>query len=248
MKRTIEKLKSFNKQIDLRTRFNINFDVDDQFFTSSEVNQLKPIQNGFDLNIKLKQVLCEKYKVNVDQNLIDYWIINVWGGIRGFKSNERNIEKIIKFKKEIRKGKLSLESFGTISSLSKIASFLEPDNYVIYDSRVIYTLNWLILTCENQNGFRQKYFPIPNGRNKKMNDFDLKTILNLTHLSEYSNQVDLFNTPQTAYFEFCDFVKIAGKEIFGPNSKPFELEMLLFTLADEEIFQNLKSRLKLKID
>ena len=200
MKRTIEKLKSFNKQIDLRTRFNINFDVDDPFFTSSEVNQLKPFQNGFDLNIKLKQVLSEKYKENVDQNLIDYWIINVWGGIRGFKSNDRNIEKIIKFKKEIRKGKLSLESFGTISSLSKIASFLEPDKYVIYDSRVIYTLNCLILTCENQNGYRQKYFPIPNGRNKKMNDFDLKTILNLTHLSEYSNQVDLFYTPQTVSF------------------------------------------------
>lgn len=245
MRQVVFKLKNYSEEIDLRTRFKINFDVENPLFTSSEVNKLKSFQNGFDLNIKLKQVLSEKYKENVDQNLIDYWIINVWGGIRGFKSNDRNIEKIIKFKKEIRKGKLSLESFGTISSLSKIASFLEPDKYVIYDSRVIYTLNWLILTCENQNGFRQKYFPIPNGRNKKMNDFDLKTILNLTHLSEYSNQVDLFYTPQTAYFEFCDFVKIAGNEIFGPNSKPFELEMLLFSLADQEIFQDIKSRLKL---
>lgn len=245
MKQTIETLKNFSKQIDLRKRFSVTFRTNDSFFTSSEICELKPIQNGYDLNVKLKQILNNKYRNHIDQEQIDFWIINKWGGIRGFKSNKRNVEKIKKFKEEIKNGKLSLESFGTISSLSKIASFLEPDNYVIYDSRVIYALNWLILTCENSNGINQKYFPIPNGRNKKINDFDLKTILNLVHLEEYLKEDDLFLASQNAYFEFCDFVKIAGREIFGDSSKPFELEMLLFALADQEIFQDLKSRLKL---
>lgn len=167
------------------------------------------------------------------------------GGIRSFKPNERNIDKILSFKEQIKKGRLSLDCFSTISSLSKISSFLNPEKFVIYDSRVIYTLNWLILTCENQNGLRKKYYPMPRGRNKKISDFEMNTIINLSHISDYGGKVEMFIPQQKAYFDFCKFVQNATKKIYGPNSKPYELEMLLFTLADKEIFEDLKDTLEI---
>lgn len=243
MQNVIKKLKEYSNQIDLKERFDYNFNDSDNIFNPSETKRLKTYKNPFEQNIELKWILCEKYKSNSEQNLIDFWIINVWGGIRGFKPNDRNIDKISRFKKQILKGKLSLDCFSTISSLSKISSFMQPENFVIYDSRVIYTLNWLILTCENQNGFKKKYFPMPIGRNKVIADFDMNTIVNISHISEYVKNTELYISQQDAYFDFCDFIKTSTKLIYGKNSKPYELEMLLFTLADKEIFKELKEQI-----
>lgn len=245
VKNVIDKLKEYSKQIDLKERFDFNFDIDDNIFSSNETERLSTDKNSFDQNVRLKWILSKKYKTNKEQKYLDFWIVNNWGGIRGFKANERNIEKIQRFKKQIGKRKLSLDCFSTISSLSKISSFIDPENFVIYDSRVIYTLNWLILTCENHNGFIEKYFPMPNGRNKIIKDFDMNTIVNISHFSEYIKKRELYVTQQNAYFEFCDFIKTNTKLIYGEESKPYELEMLLFTLADKEIFNELKNRIKI---
>lgn len=245
MKNVIEKLREFSNQIDLKERFNFNFNISDKIFSPLEIEQLSIDKNPFDQNVRLKWIISEKYKNNPEQNFIDFWIVNNWGGIRGFKPNELNIEKIHRFKKQLNKQRLSLDCFSTISSLSKISSFIDPENFVIYDSRVIYSLNWLILTCENQNGFKEKYFPMPSGRNKIIADFDMNTIVNVSHISEYVENTKLYISQQTAYFEFCDFIKTNTKLIYGENSKPYELEMLLFTLADKEIFKDLKERIKI---
>ena len=245
MKNVIEKLKNFSNQIDLKERFDFNFDINDEIFSSKETEKLSTDNNPFEQNVRLKWILSEKYKTNTEQNFIDFWIVNNWGGIRGFKPNERNIEKVRRFKKQLEKRKLSLDCFSTISSLSKIASFIDPENFVIYDSRVIYTLNWLILTCENQNGFKKKYFPMPSGRNKIIANFDMNTIVNISHISEYDENTELYVSQQNAYFQFCDFIKTNTELIYGENSKPYELEMLLFTLADKEIFKELKERIKI---
>lgn len=245
MKNVIEKLKKFSEQIDLKERFDFNFDITDKIFSSNESKQLSDEKNSFEQNVRLKWILSEKYKTSAEQNDLDFWIVNNWGGIRGFKPIERNIEKVQKFKKQLSKRKLSLDCFSTISSLSKISSFIDPENFVIYDSRVIYTLNWLILTCENQDSFKEKYFPMPSGRNKIIADFDMSTIVNISHISKYIQGEDLYITQQKAYFEFCDFIKTNTKLIFGKDSKPYELEMLLFTLADKEIFKDLKEKIKI---
>jgi len=245
MKNVIEKLKKYKSQIDLTNRFDYNFNILDTIFDSSETEILSNQKNPFDQNVRLKWILRDKYTKTSNSTKLDFWIINDWGGIRGFKSNERNIEKIKKFKKQLDKQRLSLDSFSTISSLSKLSSFIDPDNFVIYDSRVIYTLNWLILTCENQEGLNEMYFPMPSGRNRIISDFDMNTIVNITHISQYSKNESFYITPQKAYFNFCDFIKSASKEIYGENSKPYELEMLLFTLADQEIFKDLKERIKI---
>ena len=247
MKNVIDKLKEYSNQIDLKKRFNFNFDISDKIFTSEETEELLGDKSRFEQNVRLKWILRKKYESNIDQNFIDFWIVNNWGGIGGFKPNERNIEKVRKFKFQLQKRRLSKECFSTISSLSKISSFIDPENFVIYDSRVIYTLNWLILTCENQNGFKEKYFPMPSGRNKIITAFDMNTIINASHISEYVENTELYVTQQEAYFKFCEFIKTSSRLIYGENSKPFELEMLLFTLADKEIFNDLKERIKITI-
>lgn len=238
MQNVIKKLREYSSQIDLKKRFDYNFNVNDEIFNSKEIKRLLIHQNAFDQNVELKWILSEKYRQTKEQNFIDFWIINIWGGIRGFKSNDRNIDKIVRFKKQVKKGRLSLDCFSTISSLSKISSFIEPDKFVIYDSRVIYTLNWLIMTCENQNGLNEKYYPMPSGRNKIIVDFDINTIINLKHIFDYVEKKEMFISKQKAYFDFCNFVHNTTKEIYGPNSKPYELEMLLFTLANNEVFRD----------
>ncbi len=247
MKNVITKLSEINNQINLKQRFDFSFDITDRIFNSKEIEQFSSDKNPFDQNVRLKWILNEKYKSNTEQNFIDFWVINNWGGIRGFKQNERNIEKVRKFKKQLEKKKLSKENFSTISSLSKISSFIDPENFVIYDSRVIYALNWLILTCENQNGFKEEYYPMPNGRNKIITSFDMNTIVNIFHISEYTNNIELYVSEQDAYFKFCDFIKTNVEFVCGKNSKPYELEMLLFILADKEIFTDLKERIKIII-
>ncbi|MBI9071381.1 MAG: hypothetical protein JEY94_07265 [Melioribacteraceae bacterium] len=245
MQNIIEKLKELSNQVDLKKRFDFSFDFSDKIFNSVETKRLKTHQNPFEQNVELKWILNKKYKSNSEQSFIDFWIINVWGGIRGFKPTEKNIDKIFRFKKQLEKGRLSLDCFSTISSLSKISSFLHPEKFVIYNSRVIYTLNWLILTCENQNGLTEKYYPMPSGRNRIIADFDMNTIVNVSHISEYIDKVELFVSQQQAYLNFCNFIRKATKEIYGINAKPYELEMLLFTLADKEIFKDLKDRIKI---
>lgn len=247
MQQVIEKLKLYSNQIDFEKRFDYRFDTSDSIFNLAEKQRLSNEQNLFEQNVSLKWILKEKYEKIVDSTLLDFWIINDWGGIRGFKPNERNIEKIKKFKNQLDKQRLSLDSFSTISSLSKLSSFVDPDKFVIYDSRVIYTLNWLILTCENQDSFKEKYYPMPSGRNNVISNFDMNTILNISHISEYAQKRSLFISKQEAYFYYCNFIKEATREIFGKNAKPYHLEILLFVLVDKEIFQEIKNRLKLTI-
>lgn len=245
MKNVVEKLKEYSARIALKERFVDGFDVTADIFTSSETKRLITHLNAYDQNIALKRLLSEKYKNHSEQTHLDFWIINAWGGIASFKPNERNIDKIVRFKKQLPKQHLTLDCFSTISSLSKIASFMQPEDFVIYDSRVIYTLNWLILTCENHNGLKQKYFPMPSGRNKIIADFDMNTIINVAHMDAYATKTEMFIAPQEAYFEFCKLVKTTSVKIFGESAKPYQLEMLLFTLADKEIFVDLKQRLDL---
>lgn len=247
MENVIEKLKEYSKQIDLEKRFSYTLNTSDSFFTVHETKKLNSYKNSYEQNIKLKWLLCDKYKQSVNQTSIDFWVINNWGGIKGFKPNERNIQKVEIFKKQIQSNKLTKDTFSTISSLSKLASFINPDEFVIYDSRVIYSLNWLILTLENKDALKEKYYPMPSGRNKKITDFDLNTIINLSHIKEYFEKDQLYIMPQDAYFKFCEFIKNTSKLIYGEDSKPYELELLLFTIADDEIYNDIKDNLKLSI-
>ena len=68
--------------------------------------------------------------------------------------------------------------YNRIANISKVASYMYPEKYCIYDSRVAYTLNWIILSQNTGNMF----FPIPEGRNSKMIAFDMRGLIRLYNM------------------------------------------------------------------
>ncbi|MCF8227152.1 MAG: hypothetical protein K9J30_14845 [Bacteroidales bacterium] len=129
MRKVVEKLKVLYGHIDLEKRFDYIFDIPDTLFTQQEIQELKSCGNAFDRNVKLKWILNKKYETIADSTEIDFWIIQNWGGIKGFKQNDSNLKKIKAFRKQLNKKNLTIKSFSTISSLSKLSSFQYPKDY-----------------------------------------------------------------------------------------------------------------------
>lgn len=182
---------------------------------------------------------------------IKFWIINKWGGISSFKDNyeksiNSNRQKIDDFLYRIKHRKTLTKSlFEVISSLSKVASFSDSSKFFVYDSRVIYTLNWLLLKHDIKEF---KFFPMPQGRNAKLSFFDLNTIIKLKMKKEYQNLdiSDLYFRHENAYYAYCDLIKGLA-EVLIPDRPAYHLEMLLFTLVDT-IYDELRQTVNITID
>lgn len=191
--------------------------------------------SNYEKNIFLKENL---HKIIDEENFekIAYWIINSWGGIP-LKENENNKNRLKKFKNKLDKNieNLTKDEFSIISSLSKIASFYCPEKYSIYDSRVIYSLNWLIF----KNNLESNYFPQPASRNSAMTEYDQKTIFNL------SKRKINYYTNNDAYFEYCKLINEISKN--AKDIKNYQIEMFLFSIADTIIIDDMKKSLSLII-
>lgn len=196
----------------------------------------KSIADNYSKNIYLKENLSDAL---LKDSSLDhhYWVINEWGGIKSFKRNDKNNEKIKNFTSELIKGKLSRNSFSNISSLSKIASFIDPENYTIYDSRVIYSLNWLLFNKSDSKSL----FPQPAGRNSDISKYDQETIFRLSGM-DFS-----YKPYNTAYHEYCNLIKTLSKTVFPDTDRPYYLEMLLFMIAPSEIIQDICTSVDLQI-
>lgn len=191
--------------------------------------------SNFEKNVYLKENL--KTQLKKDYLNTAYWIINVWGGIKGFKQNEKNDEILIAFRKKIEEGinTLNKNEFDIISSLSKIASFYCPEKYTIYDSRVVYSLNWFIFI----NKIDSKFFPQPIGRNKTMEEYNQKTIFNLSE-----RKIEYYE-PQESYIVYCELLNQIA--MYNSNIKNYNIEMFLFSIADNLVIEDIKSSLKISI-
>jgi hypothetical protein len=129
-----------------------------------------------------------------------------------------------------------------------------PGSNVIYDSRVSYSLNWIILS-QNAGNY---YFPIPEGRNSKMSAFDLNVLIRLKNIANYkTNNIEdldhklfisncdkkLFINKNDAYSELNKIIKQINIKLWhGDKEKQNNLyytEMLLFAIADKEIFKDI---------
>jgi hypothetical protein len=221
---------------------------------AADLNQLTSFERG----IKLKQLIGHKLYIlrkNNDPLFKDLclWIIKDWGGIKGANDDE-TFKCVIDFLKG------PLQSFNRISSTSKVGSFLYPDKFIIYDARVAYSLNWIILS-KDAGKF---YFPIPDGRNSRMTALDLSVLIRLKNISNYqcvtnltekrfiSNcDKSLFIPEKIAYTEFCKVINLVNNELWGDDKEKSEklyyTEMLLFSIADRQIFQDITTSLTLNI-
>ncbi len=205
-----------------------------------EIPKSSPVKIPFDLNNYEKNIYLKKYLkalLNKDKDLkIHYWIIQQWGGIKSFKQNIKNNEKILKFKKQLQDEKMTRDIFDRISSLSKIASFIDPEKYIIYDSRVIYSLNWLLFKYSEE----KELFPQPIGRNNRINQYDLFTLVKL------ANKGHIEKSYKFAYFDYCKLMIFLCENVYG-NSKPYLLEMLLFSIAPDVIVSMIEKSIEVKI-
>lgn len=164
--------------------------------------------------------------------------LNDWGGIKSFKKNEKNNNRIKNFLVELDKNVLTRDSFGCISSLSKVASFINSDSYAIYDSRVIYSLNWLIFNYTNQI----ELFPQPIGRGSDLAKYEMQTIFRLTK-RQYS-----YKSYKVSFHQYCELLKKLTVELFGQHGKLYNVEMLLFMIAPTKIVNQIESSVSLTIN
>lgn len=194
------------------------------------------IHSGYEKNVYLKENFHRI--LNKDDTLKShYWVIQEWGGIGSFKRNEKNNNRIRKFLENIEKGKLTKSSFDCISSLSKVASFAAPEKYAIYDSRAIYSLNWMLFNYSEE----RTLFPQPAGRSTDLAKYDMQTIFRLSK-SKFE-----FKSHKTAFHEYCELMNKLSPRVFGFDSKPYKLEMLLFMIAPTWVIKNIESSITLEI-
>lgn len=247
LKEKLHQLYNWNAKIDRLVELRI--------INNEQLNSWNRLSNyEKELNIKytLNQYLNDTtVKNSVDSNFdeVCYWIIKDWGGI----NLNKEIVKSLVFEFSTKKD----WGFDRIASISKVASFMFPEEFIIYDSRVAYSLNWIILKTDAGN----KYFPIPEGRNSKMTSFDINTLIHIKHANNfYTNDHQellgknkfISKRDQIIYFDKKDAYKrlnrlikeISEKLWDGDLEKTQKLhlyytEMLLFSIADNVIFQDI---------
>lgn len=149
-------------------------------------------------------------------------------------------------------------TFERIASTSKVLSFYKPTDYIIYDSRIAYSLNAIMLLVDAS----KKYFPVPKGTNSKMNAFNIEVLIRLKHKPrEYirnGSKKLISNADKTLFFKENDAYSILNNTIKKINKefykndpykqdKPFYTEMLLFGIADTLIYDKIFQIVRLEI-
>ncbi|WP_194945563.1 hypothetical protein [Limnohabitans sp. DM1] len=230
MDRLVKALKKLSKEYPLE---NFQWDIP----SNCPITIPKECNSGYLKNIYLK----ENFKETIcnDKTLSShYWAVQDWGCIVSFKKKDTNNIRIKNFLQELKQNSLTRNTFECISSLSKIASFINPGKYSIYDSRAIYTLNWLIFN----NSSSSELFPQPIGRSAALSKYDMQTIFRL------SNRQFSYRPNNVAFHEYCALLNILSPQIFGEGSKPYKLEMLLFMVAPTKIVSQIEASVSLTIN
>ena len=219
-----------------------------------KLNQLTPYLKEIQLKKIVGKKLNESYTNNSELfDKLSIWIIKDWGGIKTSNISDtiQLINRFIKTEKP---------DFKRIASSSKVGSYLYPHKNIIYDSRVAYSLNWIILS---QNA-GSHYFPIPEGRNSKMKAFDLNVLIRLKNISNYQvsdinelnnrlfikqSDSNLFISEKNAYDELKKLIlqvhRILWKNDLEKIENLYYTEMLLFAIADREIYVDITSNINL---
>lgn len=220
----------------------------------------------FSMTLTLRENIPAMLKVDGEQaDEIKTWIVRDWGGIQ--RGDEEGLQACIlqaedehqcAFKPTTRNKSGKREfTFDRVASWSKYLAFKYPDQYAIYDARVIYSLNWLL-----RNTGAKKYLPFLDGQNSVMGLLNYNMHLLLAHHGKQKLldrlKVDiksrednpgmksrlrsdlekgLFVRKQEAYSEYCDLLReLAG--IIYPDDKKHgltKIEMILFSVADKAI-------------
>ena len=253
-------LNQYKNQLSEYYNWNVNTDklVELKVFSKSELENSKT-KNPFEKQIILKKKICLKLNEflknsKTDFNKLSLWIIKNWGGI-----NSPNDSKTLKLIDNYLSN--GIIKFERIASLSKVLAYLKPKEFIIYDSRVAYSLNWILLS----NGITSQFFPIPEGRNSKMIAFDMNVLIRMNSINSYKvnnetefknrlfiSKIDkkVFLPKNEAYFELNKTISQISKKLWNNERSEYlyYTEMLLFAIADTEIYKDITKRISLKIN
>jgi hypothetical protein len=231
--------------------------VDLGVITQAELNNLNS-KTSYDKEIVLKKKVNLKLHEYFESNKVLFdklclWIIKDWGGILTAKDSD-TLELINNFLKS------DNPNYKRIASASKVGAYMFPEKYIIYDSRVAYALNWIILS-ENAGDI---FFPIPSGRNSKMTAFEMNVLIRLKNIEHYApteitemnkrlyiSQKDKssYIPEKESYRELNNLIREISNKLWDSEKSKmlYFTEMLLFSIADREIFKDITNRLTLEI-
>jgi len=242
------------------TRSDLDKAFKEGLFTNDEMETLFNMGSSYERNVYIKHAISKKLAHLTKENEADYynWIVKVWGGIKAYNKSPEYVKANIKTLLDD-----NHMNFDGIASMSKIASFMFPGKFVIYDARVCYSLNWILL----KKGASDKYFPVPESRNTKLNAFGIDVIIRLVNIENYRinqevnsnsrsliSHIDkkLYIAQEEAYMTMCDLVNQINNMLWDNDhekkSFPFHTEMILFAMADREIFLDITNSCKLKAE
>ena len=224
----------------------VKLDVSPKF--KEEISKEKSIPKQ---TIFLKEKL--KNELNLDKkSFLSFarWVVQKWGGIPRSPAEEKLID--LHRKLNDKNSTSVIESVDTISSLSKVAAFYDDSKYAVYDSRVVFTLNWLIfingLHEQDDPKGKMKFFRQPEGRNLDIKKHNQDTIFCLAY-EKFDIDNAFYYTEKDSYNIYCELLKntceyykkhktrykkIIEKENEAPKVTIGTLEMCLFSIAAED--------------
>lgn len=205
--------------------------------------------DSFSPTLKLRKTIPFKIKSSAPNMQVEIakWIVKEWGGIP--IGEEKNFKKCIETAlEEHRKG--AMFTFERIASWSKFLAFMYPTQYAIYDARVVYSLNWILL-----NAGENKFFPVLEGRNSVMGllDYKLQLLLTIHDKNDIVKKLearkgnkthflsglekDVFYDKSEAFSKYCDLLCKIAIKIYpkGDQHALTKVEMILFSIADRDI-------------
>ncbi len=227
IKQIAERLNDFLRIKPLEERYKIPV-PELPYFCQSLNKKIQAESDSYKQNKILKENLKDCFSKTIsDQKKLELvnYIVNTWGGISEVKQSRRKnlIFQDIDSSDSV---EMNISESDYIASRSKVLSFLKPEEYVICDSRVIFTLNWLLLITRSKDKLIQ--FSELELRNRICKSYKLSYLLDKFKIKPFDNIID-------KYTDYLDIVKILTNELKKTNTdwKLYSTEMLLFQIADD---------------
>ena len=231
---TVDILYGFKNQEKYKNHFDWEFKTDGlkDILSEEDFALIEKQDSHYEKNLQLKEILQKYFSsenggVNEQNQKLADWIVKDWGGIHSVKDFDKIINDIKNFydKKQIGKNKIDdLRLSGSISSRSKVLSFLSPDEYVICDSRNIFALNWVLFFAQLDSDKIHLFTPLPS-KNKIIIKYNFETIAYVFFEKEIAYTF-------TTYSEYCCLIKNLTKKL--GFKKIYETEMLLSSISVDE--------------
>jgi len=205
-------------------------------------------RDWFQKTLELKEGLRSRVRstacATVHGDVATYFI-KKWGGITRFSKVAETLELFAQYQGEKVIPLDFKPPFERISSWSKWASIVCSDWACIYDTRVAYSLN----AINYLQGIGHPIFPMPDGRNTRLRMLDITTLLLNERLQsdESSDPKSLkarhFLPDHDAYVTYLKLAQGVSMQLWNDTEHIHEVEMLLFSLADGQIYQDVFDRI-----